>query len=52
MDKKGEGWSTIVIILVILVSAVIIIGLWMLFGEHLIQTAQTSKESLLEAFKS
>ncbi len=52
MDKKGAGWSTIVVILVILISTVIIIGLWIVFKENLIEMAQVNKERLLGAFKS
>ncbi len=52
MDKKGVGWGTIVIIIIILVSFVIILGLYVYYGEYISEMASTSKSELLKAMKS
>ncbi len=52
MDKKGAGWGTIIMIIIILISVVVILGLLTFFGKGISEIAEATKNKLLEAFKS
>ncbi len=52
MDKRGMAWSTLAIIIVLIVSFVIIFGVWLYYSGYLSEATTASRSQLLEAWKS